>query len=167
MTNIPKMLEVSQSTKQRFDEMLLRANVHDSGEARVSASFLLTISEQYAAALHLIANGFPTHAPTLVRSMLDGFASLRNLVEDPNYLDQLKFEDAHSKIVVFDEFSRDPEIQNHQETLAKLVEWKDQCKPIYDALKSKGLRHEQILTTFKKAKISQRGSSRCPRMVNI
>jgi hypothetical protein len=114
-----KLLDVAHKTKQRFDQLLDRANVNDSGESRVSALYLLTISEQFAAALQLADNGFATHAPTLVRSMLDGFASLSNLVKDPNYLDQIRFEDARSKIAVFDEFSKDPNVQSNPETLAK------------------------------------------------
>jgi hypothetical protein len=74
-----KFLKLRAVQRRRIDALLLRANVQDSGEARVSATFLLTIAEQFAAMAYLVEGKFSTHAPILVRSMLDELADLRNL----------------------------------------------------------------------------------------
>ena len=112
MPKLDKILKAARHAKERIDAILLRANVQDSGEARVSATFLLTIAEQFAATVHLIEGEFSTHAPVLVRSMLDELADLRNLVDDPNYLDHLKFEDARSNVLMVDDFEADSDISS-------------------------------------------------------
>lgn len=151
MPDIPKMLLASHEAKNSFDEILMAANVQDSGEARVSAHLYLTISEQFAAVLHLIEGGFSSHAPIVVRSMLEGLASLCNLISDPTYLDQMRFDNARSDVILFDEYAAAPSMQDDKEAIAKLTEWKDKAKPLLDELKAKGFQKQDVLEKFKKA----------------
>jgi hypothetical protein len=155
MPDIPKMLETAKGIKQRYDEILLRAQVTDSGEARVSASLCLTISEQFAGTVCLVENGFSSHAPTLVRPMLEGLANLINLVEDANYLDQIRFENARSDAIMFDEFAADPGIQEDKQAIATLASWREKAVPLRDELASKGFGEKTVPTKLRMAKISQ------------
>jgi hypothetical protein len=154
MSKLDKMLKAARRAKERIDAMLLPANVQDSGEARVSATFLLTIAEQFAAMVHLVEGKFSTHAPILVRSMLDELVDLRNLVDDPNYLDQLKFEDARSNVLMVDDFAADPDISSDPSTRMQLAEWRQKYQPIYDTLKSQGLKPQRATQKFLRAKVS-------------
>jgi hypothetical protein len=154
MPEFDKMFKAARSAKERIDAMLLRANVQDSGEARVSATFLLTIAEQFAAVVHLVEGRFSHHAPILVRSMLDELADLRNLVDDPNYLDQLKFEDARSHILIVDDLMADADVSSDPSMVAKLAEWKQKYQPICDTLKSQGLKPRRATEKFRRAKVS-------------
>jgi hypothetical protein len=153
VSDISKMLAAAHEMKRQFDEMFFRANVQDSGEERVSATLCLTIAEQFAAALHLIDGGFSSHAPIIVRSMLEGLASLLNLVNDPRYLDQMRFDNARSNIILFDEYAADPGMQDNKEALSTLASWKEQDEPIRDDLVAKGFKRQDVIEKFKKANI--------------
>lgn len=155
MEDIPKMLAAAHEIKRLYDEVLMRANVHDSGEARVSASLCLTIAEQFAAMLCLAEGGFSSHAPIMVRSMLEGLANLINLVNDANYLNQIRYENARSDVILFDEYAADPEIQKDIDAIATLSSWKDKAKPVRDELAGMGFQKQDVIAKFKKANISQ------------
>jgi hypothetical protein len=155
MPDLPKMITAAHAAKKRFDEILRRVRVQDSGEARVSATLCLTISEQFAAALHLIQGGYSTHAPVIVRSMLEGLADLLNLVKDANYLDQMRFENARADVILFEEFAADPEMQEDKEAIAALTAWKAKAQPIRDELRAKGIKPQGIVDQFKQAGMAQ------------
>jgi Family of unknown function (DUF5677) len=155
MPDLPKMITAAHKAKERFDEMLLRANVQDSGEARVAATLCLTICEQFAAALHLVEGGFSTHAPIIARSMLEGLASLLNLVKDPNYLDQMRFENARADVILFEAYAADPEMQENKEAIATLTQRKDKAQPVRDALRAKGVKPKGVIEQFKQAGMFQ------------
>lgn len=155
MPNIPKRLAGAHEIKRLYDKVLMRANVQDSGEARVSATLCLTIAEQFAAMLCLAESGFSSHAPILVRSILEGLANLINLINDANYLDQIRYENARSDVILFDEYAADSEMQKDFEAMATLASWKDKAKPVRDELADKGFKKQDIIAKFKKANISQ------------
>jgi hypothetical protein len=153
MADIPKMLAAAHNVKRLYDDVLIRANVQDSGEFRVSAILCLTIAEQFAAVLCLVESGYSSHAPILVRSMLEGLANLINLVNDANYLDQIRYENARDDVILFEEYAADPEMQKDKKAIATLASWKDKAKPVRDELASKGFQKQKIITKFKKANI--------------
>jgi hypothetical protein len=155
MPNLAKMLVAANEARDRFDEIIWGMEVLDSGEARVSATLCLTISEQFAAALHLIENGFSTHAPIIVRSMLEGLASLLNLVDDPNYVDQLKFEDARSNVVLFKEYAAVPDMKENKEAIATLNAWQKEAQQVLDELEARGFKPQstRIGDKLRKAKM--------------
>jgi Family of unknown function (DUF5677) len=155
MPDLSKMIKTAHEVKERLDKLLLRANVQDSGEARVSATLCLTISEQFAAALHLIEGGFSTHAPVIVRPMLEGLATLLNLTKDPRYLDQIRFDSARADVTLFEEYTADPEMREDKDALATLAAWKDKAVPIRDALKLQGIKPLGIVEQFKRAGMLQ------------
>ena len=154
MPKLDKILKAARRAKERIDALLLRARVQDSGEARVSATFLLTIAEQFAAMAYLVEGKFSTHAPILVRSMLDELADLRNLADDPNYLDQLKFEDARSNVLMVDDFAADPDISSDPSARAKLAQWRQEYQPICDTLKSQGLKPQRAMEKLLRSVVS-------------
>jgi hypothetical protein len=155
MADIKAMLGTANEIKFSFDQVLLRANVRDSGEARVAASFCLTICEQFAAVLCLVEGELSTHAPVMIRVMLEGLADLINLTNEPGYLDQIRFENARSDVVLFEQYASDPDMQDDKEALETLAKWRSIAIPIRDELKAKGLQRRDIKWKFDKAGISQ------------
>ncbi len=155
LPDLSKMLSAAHEVKHLLDGIIMRANIQDSGEARVSATLCLTISEKFAAVLHLIEGGFSTHAPDVVRTMLEGMVSLRNLVNNPHYLDQMRFDDARSNITLFEEYAADPGMQEDAEAIAKLTDWRDAAKPIFDELRAKGFQKQSVFDKFKMADMLQ------------
>ena len=97
MPNITSMLVAAHDIKAQLDVLLLRGRVQDSGEHRVAATLCLTIAEQFAATLHLIEGGFSSHAPVMVRSMLEGHANLLNVVKDSTFVEQIRYDNARAE----------------------------------------------------------------------
>lgn len=155
MSNMGSLVQAAHDIKQKIDDVLLRASVLDSGESRVAAMLCLTIAEQFEAALKLVESGFSSHAPIIVRSMLEGFANLLNVVKDRAYVDQLRFENARSDVILFTAYAADASMQGETEALAKLAQWKAQAEPVCDDLKKRGFRELKVLDKFKKAGILQ------------
>jgi hypothetical protein len=155
MPDIPGMLLAAKDVKNRFDDIIYRFNVADSGKARISACLCLTISEQFSATLHLIEGGFSTHAPIMVRSMLEGVVNLLCLDKDPKHLDQLRFDNARSDVVLFDEYAALEDMQDNKDAISKLKQWKEKAQPILDELKGKAFKKQELLERFKKASMQQ------------
>ncbi|WP_129527142.1 DUF5677 domain-containing protein [Achromobacter agilis] len=133
--------------KAQLDVLLLQGRVQDSGEHRVAATLCLTIAEQFAATLHLIDGGFSSHAPVMVRSMLEGYANLLNVVSDPAFVDQIRYDNARADVVLFTEYATDSEMWNNTEARETLARWKADAEPVHDELEAKGYGRKRPLTT--------------------
>ncbi|CAB3762871.1 hypothetical protein LMG29660_04598 [Burkholderia puraquae] len=153
MANIPAMLAAADDIKQKLDALLLRANVQDAGEHRVAATLCLTIAEQFAATLHLIKGGFSSHAPVMVRSMLEGYANLLNLVKDPEFVNQIRYDNARADVVLFTEYAANPEMQDNAEAQKTLAKWKADAEPVREELETKGYGKLDVYQRFKQANI--------------
>jgi hypothetical protein len=153
MPNIPAMLVAAHDIKAQIDELLLRGRVQDSGEHRVAATLCLTIAEQFAATLHLIEGSFSSHAPVMVRSMLEGHANLLNLVGDPAFVDQIRYDNARADVVLFTEYAADPELQGNADAQETLARWKADAEPVRDELEAKGYGKLDVYQRFKRANI--------------
>jgi hypothetical protein len=153
MPNIPAMLAAAHEIKAQLDELLLRARVQDSGEHRVAATLCLTIAEQFAATLHLIEGGFSSHAPVMVRSMLEGHSNLLNLVSDPAFVEQITYDNARANIVLFTEYAADPGMQDNDDAQETLSRWKADAEPLRDELEAKGYGKLDVYQRFKRANI--------------
>lgn len=153
MPNIHAMLAAANDIKAQLDGLLLRGRVQDSGEHRVAATLCLTIAEQFAATLHLIEGGFSSHAPVMIRSMLEGHANLLNLVSDPAFVDQIRYDNARADVVLFTEYAADPEMQDDADAQETLARWKADAEPVRDELEAKGYGKLDVYQRFKRANI--------------
>jgi hypothetical protein len=54
-------------------------------------------------------------------------------------------------VTLFEEYVSDPDIQKDKEVVAKLTAWKAKAKPVRDALKARGIKHQGIIEQFKQA----------------
>ena len=150
-----KWCKTAQGLKKKFDDLLFRVKVNDSGEARVATAMVLTISEEFAAFLCLVEGNFSSHEPIMVRSMLEGLANLINLVNDATNLNQIRFENARSDVTLFEEYEAFPEMQNEKEAIARLKTWADLAHPIRYSLKGSVAQKQRIDEKFKLAGIQQ------------
>jgi hypothetical protein len=145
MTKAGPARAAATTTLEGFEGLIARANVADSGEARIGACLILTIFEQFRAALCLIDGGHATHAAGPIRSMLEGVADLTNLSANAEYLDQLRYENARSNVAMFSDILR---LENVPEEIAATVkEWKERDEPVRDELSKAG--KERILLETK------------------
>lgn len=124
-----------------WEKLIARANVADSGEARIGACLILTTFEQFRAALCLIDAGHASHAAAPIRSMLEGVAEVANLSADPKYLDQLRWENARSNLALFNDILGLTDAP--EEMLKEVARWKSIEEPVRDELAKDG--RERIL----------------------
>jgi hypothetical protein len=140
MPEVRALLAAASRISTITDEMVLRAQVNDTGEARVAACFYLSLAEQFSATLLLISSRCSSHAPPLLRSMLEGLVDLKNLVADPAYLDQIKLNDATEDLKTFESFANDPALLGDQETQTDLTLWRANGTRLRTELMQRGVR---------------------------
>ena len=134
---------------EMFDGLIGRANVADSGEARIGACLTLTIFEQFRAALCLVDAGLASHSAGPIRSMLEGAADLLNLSANAQYLDQLRYENARNNVALFNEYAR---LDNVPEDIgATLAEWVEREEPVRKELRKAGYEKLAIEEKLKRA----------------
>lgn len=150
-TEVLPFFKTCRAVKSQFDELTLSAEVKDDGRSKVAMSMCLTIFEQFAATLHLIEGRFSYHAPIMIRSMLEALADLRNLVADESYLKQLRFDNARYDAALFQDYSKDPSIQEEKARAKDLMEWAENARRIRDDLEASGFRKQSITDKFKRA----------------
>ncbi len=147
MPNVKAKLAKANEVVPRLHDLLSRAAINDSGEARVSATLCLTVVEQFAAVLLLMERGLASHAPIIIRSMLEGLADLRNVVKDPGHLDVIRLTDAKSNVRMFEEYAQVDGMS--QDAIDTLNRWKAKAQPIVDELTAKGIKLATQLDKFK------------------
>ncbi|WP_426191230.1 DUF5677 domain-containing protein [Massilia sp. DWR3-1-1] len=155
MPDIQKMLVAAGSVKQQYDEFILRAKVTKTEQARAAAHLCLTICELFDATTCLIENGFSSHSPILVRSMLEGMADLSILVEDATHLDQIAFESAKSTANTFERIAAYPDMQDHSVSADTVKAAAAASVLERDLLKEKGFRTQKIEDKLMKAGLGE------------
>ena len=137
----------------KFEALFMQASFNDSGEARISACLLLTIAELYIAVLAVLRSPAQSHAGVLIRSMLEALADLNNLVADPNYLDQMHFDNADQMLKTSQGFLDDADLRDDPEVQENMKRWRAIEQEMYDKLKSKGCKPQGPAAKFKLAKM--------------
>jgi hypothetical protein len=136
-----------------YEVLLGRANIADSGEARIGASLILTIFEQFRSALCLVDAGYGSHAAGPIRSMLEGVADLMNLSKNAAYLDQLHYENARYNVTLYNELLRLKGVPHEMAT--KVGAWMAVEKPIRNRLEKAGLTKKAIEQKLKDAGLGE------------
>ncbi|WP_144140699.1 DUF5677 domain-containing protein [Paraburkholderia sp. BCC1884] len=110
-------------------ELLPRITVQaDDETAKMSACLMLSIFEQFHAAMKLSGAGLAGHAAGPIRSMLDSLGDLLNLSASPAYVDSMKLYTARENGKLFDELLASDNIDDGmRETLN---EWIGLNRPI-------------------------------------
>lgn len=151
MTNIEKMLVAAHSIRQQYDGFLLRATVPDSDRERAASHLCMTIAEQFAATLCLIENGFSSHSPIIIRSMIEGLADLTILMEDASHLDQMAYESTRSNAAIFEKAAANPKRRSDAIPAAVIKAAATAASVERDQLKDKGFRPQKMEDKLEKA----------------
>jgi Family of unknown function (DUF5677) len=116
---------------------------------RPRVGLFLTIAEQFEAALQLAKAGAGTHSAVHVRSMLEALATMNMLGIDPDYIDQIRYNQLKGQKKFFKDL-----LSNHDLPVAdraSLQTQLDECTVAFDELHRRGLRPKQITETFSDA----------------
>jgi hypothetical protein len=151
MSKTDDIVGAAERVAATLEALLDKMEVRDSGEARLSACLFLTIGELYIAVLGVLRSRAQSHAPVLVRSMLEAFADLLNLVADSSYTDQMRFDNADQMLKTFGGFQE--ALKDDKDALKKLGEWIARERAILDETKAKGYKSLTISERFKRAEL--------------
>ena len=139
--------------RDALGNLAMRANVRIDEAAVIGVGLCLTIQELFASVIVLTDNGLASHAPLHVRTMLEALADLRNLANDPIYVEQMRFDDARSNLKLFEGYAAVPGME--QKAIDTLKEWTAKAQLVFDAAKSKGYKKLQIADKLKMANLEQ------------
>jgi hypothetical protein len=153
MPDVQKMLNRAEQLRGCVDELFGRIEVKDSDEHRVAMMLVLTIAEQYSGSLKLFRCGSSSHAPIVMRSMLEALVSLSLLVKDPKHADQMRFKDASENARLCDDYIKDLDTQQDQEMVKTLTEIKAKAEADLKELQEKGFKKKKVVDEFELAGI--------------
>lgn len=146
-------LKLAVQARDALGNLVMRANVRTDEDAVIAMALCLTIQELFASVILLTDNGLASHAPSHVRTMLEGLADLRNIANDATYIEQMRFDDARTNLKLFERYSAVPGMP--QEAVDRLKEWSGKAQPVFDAGKAKGYKKLRIEDKLKMAGLEQ------------
>ncbi|TAL66701.1 MAG: hypothetical protein EPN79_08825 [Burkholderiaceae bacterium] len=147
------MLEAAVKARDMFGHLVMKANVRTDEASLIGAGLCLTIQELFASAILLTDNGLGSHAPSHVRTMLEALADLRNLANDPTYIEQMRFDDARSNLKLFKGYAAVPGME--QKAIDTLKDWAAKAQSVADAGSANGYKKLQIADKLKMADLEQ------------
>jgi hypothetical protein len=118
---------------ERLDGMLAAAQYRTADHEQCAARLCLTIAEAYSGVLALSESPAQSHAPTLTRTMLEALVNLKNLIADPTFLDQMRFDNAAQQLKTFAGWRDHPDAGIDEEGRRALGRWIAIEQKIYDA----------------------------------
>ena len=149
MTDSSALLSAAENIGSSFEGLLAKASVQASGEARVAACLCLTIAELHIGVIAVLNSRAQSHAPVLIRSMHEALVDLKNIVENPAHVDQIRFDNAVQALKTFKGFRDDPEMQDEQDVQKTLGEWFAKEQKTYDELSEKGFKSLTVFDKFR------------------
>lgn len=145
------LLATAAQIAETLEALLAKAKVKGNEQAHISGYLALTIAELYSAFVAVLRSSAPSHGPVLVRSMHEALADLRNLVADPAYVNQIRYDNAEQMLRTCDGFMQDPDLRDMEEVQREMGKWRAVEQVIYDDLHQKGYRPFGPSKKFSKA----------------
>ncbi|MCA8298800.1 DUF5677 domain-containing protein [Burkholderia sp. AU30198] len=118
-----------------FEAILSRMEMEDTTQIRAAGMLVASIAEMANATMLLMGTPLQSHAPVLLRSMLEALVDLKCVLADDGYLDQLEFNDALQLVRVFRDFADSPGFMDSEERGQQLAEMRAQTEARYEALR--------------------------------
>lgn len=147
------ILEATVKARDTFGNLAMKARVRTDEPAVIGVGLCLTIQELFASVICLMDSGLGSHAPAHARTMLEALADLRNLANDPAYLEQMRFEDAKANLKLFTGYAAIYGMP--QDAIDKLKEWSAKAQPVFDTGKAAGFKKQPIEEKLKKASLEE------------
>lgn len=147
------VLEAAVKARDAFGMLAVKANVRSDEPSVVGVSLCLTIQELFASVICLMDNGLGSHAPAHARTMLEALADLRNLANEPEYLEQIRFDDANANLKLFTGYEAIDGMP--QDAIDTLRMWTAKAQPVIDDGKAKGFKKQQVIEKLRKAGLEQ------------
>jgi hypothetical protein len=135
-----RLLVTLENIGKLYEGLVLKANFAPSEAGQAAICLSGTIAELIGATTIVLRSKYQTHAPVLMRCMLEALADLKCLATDPSYVDRINMKNAKQMTKILHTFKRDTELQADEETLHHLDHEYADHKAIFDQLKKKARR---------------------------
>lgn len=148
---VAQLLNTSGMILDDLQSLIVCSRPPAGGPDRLRVSLVLTIAEQFEAALRLANAHMSTHSATHVRSMIEALVAMKMLESDSNYVDQMRYEKLRGERRVYEGILADPNIPDHQKE--PLKESYDICNSACDLLRAAGHKPKKISDDLGAAKL--------------
>jgi len=118
-----------------FGRLVAKMEIDDLESARAAGMLVASIAEMMSAVLLLMGSPVQSHAPVLLRSMIEALVDLKCLVADERYLEQLEFNDLHQLVRVFRDFADDPRFMADENRAQQIAGMRARIEPRYEELR--------------------------------
>ncbi|WP_156440233.1 MULTISPECIES: DUF5677 domain-containing protein [unclassified Burkholderia] len=126
--------------------LIVRSRPPKGGPDRMRVALVLTIAEQFEAALRLGNAHMSTHAATHVRSMIEALVVMRKLKTNAGYVNQLRYDKLHGEKRVYEGILSDPSIPDEAKLSVK--NRLDTCLLEFNSLHAEKYRPKKISQEF-------------------
>lgn len=96
--NDDEIIQLAENVGHELEAYLMKASIHEDPSAHLAACLCLTIGELYVGVAALMRSKAQTHAPILIRAMHEALVNLKTLKKNPDYINQLEFNDAEQTL---------------------------------------------------------------------
>lgn len=149
---VAELLNISGQVLEGMRSLIVRSRPPSGGPDRLQVGLILTIAEQFEAALRLANAHMSTHAATHVRSMIEALVVMRKLEADSSYINQMRYDKLHGEKRVYEGVLADPNIPDQaKEPIRVLL---NKCLPEFNALHGEKYRPKKISKEFGNTNLS-------------
>jgi len=148
---ITQLLTTSGRILDDLQGLIVRSRPPKGGPNRLRSGLVLTIAEQFDAALRLANAHMSTHSATHVRSMIEALVAMKMLESDSDYVDQMRYEKLRGERRTYKGLLDDPNIpEDAKEPIKKSY---DICDAECEALRAAGRKPKKIGDDLGRAKL--------------
>lgn len=145
-TRVEQLLHAAGGLLEDAQSLIVRAKPPEGGADRLRVVLVLTIAEQFEAALRLARADMSTHASIHVRSMIEALVAMKMLASDSSYVDKMTFERLKGEQRVYKGILGDPNIPDPMKEPIK--ERFDACQVEIDSFRAAGHKPKHITEHF-------------------
>lgn len=145
-----KLIAAAKEANEVLTRLVGAISLDGEERTRAAGMLLATIAEQMGAVIVLMATPMQSHAPILVRTMLEALVDLKCVVTDEDYLEQLEFTDVLQLRKVLIDYAKDPEFMAVEQFQREHAAVMAEVEPRYEELRQ-GRSPVDIATRFRRA----------------
>ncbi|WP_244129413.1 DUF5677 domain-containing protein [Burkholderia gladioli] len=139
---VTQLLTTSGQILDDLRSLIVRSKPPKGGADRLRVGLVLTIAEQFEAALRLANAHMSTHSAVHVRSMIEALVAMKMLMSDSSYVDQMQYEKSRGERRVYEGILADPNIPEDLKALIKKSY--DVCNAQCEAFRAAGHKPKKI-----------------------
>lgn len=139
---VAQLLTTSGQILDDLRSLIVRSRPPKGGPDRLRVGLVLTIAEQFEAALLLANAHMSTHSATHVRSMIEALVAMKMLETDRTYVDRMRYEKSRGERRVYEGILADPNIPEDLKELIKKSY--DVCDAQCKAFRAAGYKPKKI-----------------------